>query len=347
MDPRNFENGLEPMLDVVMNAQNSPFFSKLPAELRNLIYVMIFKQTPHVKGAPRVRLSPSALRTCRQFYSEAAGFLYACNKHLICIDPDMAIYHGVPRIPSQFISSTNIGMIKRLELVLLLPVEGQFGRISMKDITSTEATLRGICLAVSSSGAVLTDFKIRVGNGAMLCPKAAFELLDTLKELRVSGSARVLGMEKCEWEDTSEFVRDIEDEMLAPDVVDGDGRSRLTIRCMCQDLWDYLNLCIEHVEDWPADSANDDEKATALEELNHAFLVRGGLRGEMHFPTGSKPMEVIRTALLSIEALYAKIDQKRFKEYHKAATSARERLYMRKAFREMVPHEVPDVYAFD
>lgn len=346
MDPKSFENGLEPRLDVFKNAQMSPFFKKLPAELRNLIYVMIFKRSRYEKDAPR-GLSPSALRTCRQFYSEAAGFLYACNKHTISVDPDMAIYHAVPRIPSQFISSRNIGMIQRLELVLLLQEEGQSGRISMKNITSAEANLRGICLALSSSGAVLRDLTVRVGNGVMLSPKAAFELLDTLKELRVSGSARVLGMEKCEWEETRELVQDIKDEMLAPDVVDGDGRSQLTIRCMCQDLWDYLNLCTEHVEDWPEDSATDDEKATALEELNHAFKVRGGLRGEMHFPPGSKPMEVMRTALWSIEALYTKIDQKRFEEYHKAATTARERLYMRKAFREMVPHEVPDVYAFD
>lgn len=347
MDPKSFENGLEPRLDVFQNAQNSPFFSKLPAELRNLIYIMIFKRTHYGKDVPR-GLSPSALRTCRQFYSEAVGFLYACNRHMISVDPDMAIYHAVPRIPSQFISSRNIGMIQRLELVLLLQEEGQSCRISMKDITSAEANLRGICLAVSSSGAVLSNLTVRVGNGAMLSPKAAFELLDTLKELRVSGSARVLGMEKCEWEETKELVQDIKHEMLAPDVVDGDGRSQLTIRCMCQDLWDYLNLCTEHVEDWPKDSANDDEKAAALEELDHAFEVRaGGLRGEMHFPFGSKPMEEIRTALWSIEAIYAKIDQKRFKEYHRAATSARERLYMRKAFRDMVPHEVPDVYAFD
>ncbi|MCJ1428427.1 hypothetical protein MMC29_006337 [Sticta canariensis] len=340
MDPRNFENGLEPRPDVFKNAQMSPFFRKLPAELRNLIYVMIFERSRGLR-------SPSALRTCRQFYSEAAPFLYACNKHTIGMDSDMAIYHAVPRIPTQFISSRNFGMIQRLELVLQLDQEGQFGRISTRDITSAGENLRGICMAVSSSGAVLRELTVRVGNGALLSPKAAFKLLDTLKELRVSGSARVLGMEKCGWEDTRKLIQDIKDEMLAPDVVDGDGRSRLTIRCMCQDLWDYLNLCTEHVEDWPEDGANDDEKAMALEELNHAFMVRGGLRGEMHFPSGSQPMEVIRNALWSIEGLYAKIDRKRFKEYHKAATRARERLYMRKAFREMVPHEVPDVYAWD
>lgn len=43
-------------------------------------------------------------------------------------------------------------------------------------------------------------------------------------------------------------------------------------------------------------------------------------------------MEGFRAILWSVEAIYAKLDRKRFGEYHEAATSARERLYIRKAF---------------
>lgn len=239
-------------------------------------------------------------------------------------------------------------MIRRLVLELQLPEEGQTDEISMmRNITSTEAHLRGICLSLSSSGAVLESLEVVVYKGFMLQPQAAFELLDALRELRVSGRVRVIGMEECPWEDTLEMVENLKDEMVAADVVDGDGNSQVTMRCMCQDLWDYLNLCTEHVEDWPEDSANDDEKAAALDELTHAFEVGGHLGGELEFPVGSKPMDVFRAALWSIQVIYANIEQKRFEEYHKAATSARERLYMRTAFRKMVPHEVPDVYAFD
>lgn len=188
---------------------------------------------------------------------------------------------------------------------------------------------------------------IDVLNGHMLYPEATFRLLDVLKELRVVGKVRVLGIEQCPWNGTHELVQDITNEMVAPDLMDCDGRSQVTIRCMCQDLWDYLNLCTEHVEDWPEERADHNEKAAALQELRRAFEVEGGLRGEMHFPIGRKPVEVIRAALWSIEAIYAKIDQRRFDEYHDAATKARERLYMRKAFREMVAHDVPDIYAFE
>lgn len=341
----SFENGLELRPDVFNNAQRSPFFSKLPGEVRNTIYKMVFTQTKFGRDVRRGQLTPSALRTCRQFCTEAGIFLYSCNKHEFRMDPDMVIYRGVPRIPSQFISRRNIGMIRHLELELLLPEQGHSGKISMDDITSMERHLRGICLCLSSSGAVLASMKIIVHNGFMLDPRAAFELLDTLKELRVKGEVRVLGIERFPLA-TIQEVKEITDEMVAPDVVHGDGSSQLTIRCMCQDLWDYINLCIEHVKD-PEYCASDHEKAVALDKLEHALEVEGGERGEMHIPLGRKPMEVFEAALMSIEALYAELDQERFRDYHEAASKARERLFMRKAFREMVPHEVPDVYQFD
>lgn len=118
----SFENGLKPKRDLLKNAQNSPFFAKLSGELRDAIYILIFKQTSFEKDVRRGQLSPSALRTCRQFYLEAVGFLYACNEHSFSIDPDMVISRAVPRIPSQFISIRNIGMIERVELELQLCV---------------------------------------------------------------------------------------------------------------------------------------------------------------------------------------------------------------------------------
>ncbi|MCJ1461847.1 hypothetical protein MMC07_000446 [Pseudocyphellaria aurata] len=347
MDPMSFKDGLKPRRDLLNNSQNSPFFSKLPGELRNVIYTMIFVQNIFGKDVRHGLLSPSALRTCYQFYTEGVTFLYACNEHKIALDPDMAIYHAVPRIHSQIISTRNISMIRRLELELRLPEKEQSGEICMSHLTSTEEHLRGICLSLSSSGAVLESLTVDVLNGWMLYPEATFWFLDVLKELRVAGKVRVLGTEECPWNGTHELVQDIKNEMVAPDIMDSEGRSQVMIRRMCQDLWDYLNVCIEHVEDWPEESADSHEKAAALEELMHVFEVEGGLRGEMHFPVGSKPMEVIQGAIWSIEAIYAKIDLKRFDEYHKGATKARERLYMRKAFREMVAHEVPDIYAFE
>ena len=189
MDPMSFANGLTPKRDLLNNAKNSSFFSKLPPEIRNATYMLVFKQTLFGKNVRRGLLSPSALRTCRQFYTEAVAFLYACNRHEISIDPDMAIYHAVPRIPTQFISSRNISMIRRLKLVLQLPEDGQANEISMRNITSAEVHLRGICLSLSSSGAVLESLKVVVWNGFMLQPQAAFELLDALRELRVVKSA--------------------------------------------------------------------------------------------------------------------------------------------------------------
>lgn len=346
MDPMSFENGLQPQLDLSGNAKSSPFFSKLPGELRNITYAMIFAQPQFGKDGRRRLLSPSALRTCRQFYTEAVKYLYAFTEHKITIEPDLAIFRAAPRIPSQFISTRNIGMIRRLELELRLPMD-QFGTISIDDVTLAERHLRGICLHLSSNGAVLESLKVVVYNGFMLRPQGDFELLDGLREIRVNGRVQLLGMEECQKRETHELVKSIRDYMIAPDVVDGDGRSQVTIAAMCQDLWDYLNLCYEHVEDWPADSASDYEKGEALEELRRAFEVECVDRPEIHFPEESNPMEMFRAALWSIEAIYAKIDRERFGEYHEAATRARERLYIRKAFREMVPHGVPDIFAFD
>lgn len=344
MDPMSFENGLTPRPDIVGNGQNSPLFT-LPSEVRNTIYEMVFTTTKGRRSRRR-RLSPSALRTCRQFCMEAAPFLYSCNVHIICIEPDMAIYRGAPRIPTQFISTRNIGMIRRLELELDLPEEGESGAISMVDITSAERHLRGICLCLSSNGAVLESLKVTVHNGFMLDSRAAFELLDVLKEVRVK-EVCVRGIEESRLE-AIEVVQGIRDEMVAPTVVNSDGSTQLSIRCMCQDLWHYINLCVERVRDWPTHSADDEaEKAAALDQLTHAFEVGDGRRGEMHFPAGSKPMEIFQAALLSIEAIFDQIDQEKYKEYYEDAFKARERLFMRKAFRAMVPHEVPDVYQFD
>ncbi|MCJ1468859.1 hypothetical protein MMC07_007489 [Pseudocyphellaria aurata] len=347
MDPMRFDNGLEPKRDVLNNALNSPFFSKLPGELRNTIYSMIFTQTLFGKDAPRGVLSPSALRTCRQFYVEAVAYLYACNTHKIAIEPDLAVYHAAPRIPSQFIWTRNISAIRRLKLEIHLPKDRHSRTISLADILSAEVHLRGICLCLASNGVVLESLKISIFNGHLVDPNMAFYLLDTLKELRVERQVRVLGIETNRSEGTHELIRDVTNEMMAPDVIDSDGTSQVTVRGMCQDLWDFLNMCIEHVQEWPEDTAGTNEKAAALEELRLAFEVENGLRGEMFFPPGSKPMELFQRAITSIEAIYTKIDRDRFGQYHLEATRARERLFMRKAFREMVPYEVPDLYAFD
>lgn len=352
---RSFADGLVPTPDFRNNARNSAFFSQLPGEIRNTIYAMVFTQTGFDKNAGRGKnLSGVALRTCRQFYVEAATYLYSENRHKIKIDPDMAIFNAGPRILSPFVSTRNIGMIRHLELALKLPEEGEAG-IPMEKIQSEEEHLRAICLCLTASGAVLESLSltVEVANGNMLDPKGGFHLLDTLKELRVHGEhgeVSFLGIKGGlggEVQEVNELVQDLKNEMVAPDTVDDDGRSQLQIRCMCQDLWDYFNVCIEHVEDLAPGSVSDGERAAAIDELRMAFDVGQGLRGEMHFPVGRKPIEVIGDALWSVEVTYTKIDEKRFPEYFKAANQARDRLYFRKAFREMVPHEVPDYNAFD
>ena len=355
VDPSSFENGLKPGRDLSRNAHGSLFF-KLPAELRNITYGLIFTKPPLGEDSRRGQLSSSALRTCCQFYTEAVEILYGCNTHKISIEPDLAIFRAAPRIPSQFIATRNISMIRRLELEIQLVEEGASGRIHMEDITSAERHLRGICLSLSSSGAVLQSLKVEVVNGFMLESQAAFELLDGIREIRVDDEVHVLGIEECPWQTTHEYIQSLKDDMKAPDVVDDDGQSQITMLCMCQDLWDYLNLCTDYVKDWPRDNIHggedeaefEAEQAAALEELRRAFEVEGfGRTEKLRFPAGSKPMEVFRAAILSIETIYANIDRTRFKEYHVAATDARERLYMRKAFREMVPYDVPNVFAFD
>lgn len=145
------------------------------------------------QGVRRSLLSPLVLRTRRQFYTKAVTFLYACNKHKIIIEPDMAIYRAVPRIPSQSISTRNISMIRRLELELGLPEEGQSSQISMGNITLAEEHLRGICLSLSSRGTVLERLMIGMLNGFTLDLRAGFELLDPLKELRVDSSSPCVG----------------------------------------------------------------------------------------------------------------------------------------------------------
>ena len=267
-------------------------------------------------------------------------------EHKITIELDLAIFRASPRIPLQFILTNNFGMIQHLKLKLRLP-EGQSSAISTDDITSAERHLRGIILYLSSNGAILESLNVVVHKGNKLDPEAAFEHLDGLREIRVDGRVRALGMEECGLRETYKLIESIKDPVIVPDVVDGDGRSQITIAGMCRDLWDYLILCIEHVEDWPEDSASDHEKRATLDHLRNSFEAECKPRGEIHFSGENKWMEVFRATLWSVEAIYAKIDRKRFGEFYEAARSARERLYIRKAFRETVPHAVLDNFVFD
>lgn len=179
-------------------------------------------------------------------------------------------------------------------------------------------------MCLSSSGEVLESVNVTVHYGLMLGSPAAFELLDVLKEVRVKGEVCVLGIKDSPLE-TIEMVQDIKDEMVAPNFVEMTAdRSQRSGICS-RTSGTTINLCIEHMKGWPAYSANDDENAAALHELTHAFEIGDGERGEMHFPVGSKPMDTLQVALLSIEATYAKIDQERYKKYPKEASKAKER----------------------
>ncbi|MCJ1265294.1 hypothetical protein MMC22_005169 [Lobaria immixta] len=52
-----------------------------------------------------------------QFY-KAVESIYPFTEHKITIESDLAIFRAASRIPSQFISTRNIGVIRRLELEL-------------------------------------------------------------------------------------------------------------------------------------------------------------------------------------------------------------------------------------
>lgn len=350
MDPKNFEKGLQPKRDLLNNAQNSPFFSKLPFKIRAMIYKKLLKRTCPVEDVRRSLLSPSALRVCRQFYTEAVPILYADNEHKITIKPDRVIHHAAPRLPTQFISTRNISRIQHLKLELQVTQVGP-DALSKDDLISVETHLRGIILSLSSSGAVLKSFEIVVLNGFLLFPQAAFQLLGGLKELRMNQNDQVcafMGIEKCRWYDTQVLVKRIQKEMLEPHSLCRDGNSERTITRMYQDLCDYQNVCIQYIHNWTKSIATRDECVAAIEELKQAFQVdRVSSRGVVFLTFGGKPMEHYYDAIQSIEAIYARIDQQRFGEYHEGATKARKWLYMRKSFREMAPHAVPDVYAWD
>ncbi|MCJ1265188.1 hypothetical protein MMC22_005063 [Lobaria immixta] len=318
MDPMSFENGLKPRLDLFGNAQNSPFFSKLPGELRNAIYANILTQPLFLKDCRRRLLSPFTLIARRPLYTDAVEYVDSFIEHKITIELDLAIFRTAPRIPLQFILTRNIAGAAT--------TRGQSSAISTDDITSAERHLRGIILYLSSNGAILESLKVVVHKGYKLNPEAAFEPLDGLREIRVDGRVRALGMEECRLREIYKLIESIKDAMMAPDIVDGDGRSQVTIASMCQHLWDVLYLWIEYVEDWPEDSATDYEKMATLDHLRNSFEAKYKPRGE------NKPMEEFRATFWSVEAIYAKIDRKGFGEFQEAATSARERLYIRKAF---------------
>lgn len=280
MDPISCENGLKPRVDLSGNAQNSTFFSKTPGELRNVIYAMIFTQLLLVKDDRRRQLSSSAIRARRPLYTDAVEYIDSFTEHKTTIELDPAIFCAAPRISLKFILTRNIGVIRHLKLELRLP-EGQPGAISTDDITSAERHLRGIILYLSSNGAILESLKVVVHKGYKLDPEAAFEPLDGLREIRVDGRVRAFGMEECRLRETYKLIESIKDAVMMPDVVGRDGRSQVTIAGMWQGLWDYLILCIEHVEDWPEDNASDHKKRATLDHLRNPFEAECKPRGEI------------------------------------------------------------------
>lgn len=200
----NFADSLVPRPDLTNNAQISPLFFRLPGEIWNIIYAIVFAQSGLDKDARRGQnLSDVPLRTCRQFYVEATSYLYSENKHKIRLVANMAIWNAISRTTSQLLLTKNIGMIRYLELVLELTEKGEAG-ISMKNIQSLEKHLRAICLYLASNGAVLESLTVEVSHGDVLDFHGAF--CPPQRAQPTKGAP--VGI--------NELVQDVKNEMAAP-----------------------------------------------------------------------------------------------------------------------------------
>lgn len=120
------------------------------------------------------------------------------------------------------------------------------------------------------------------------------ETIDTQKEMAKSmfwGSRSAYL-----WKGTHKLVQKTKDEIVATDVVDLCGRSQLTIRFPCVKTYGTTKTSVSST--WRIGwrrALTMMEKKQRQRSRNRGTLnwrLGTGLRGEMHFPVGSKPMEV-------------------------------------------------------
>ena len=338
-------------------------FFALPTEIRNVIYELVFTKQKWKKG--RKGCNTSALRTCRRMYEEAVPLVYSLSRFSIAIDPEILKHRGAPPLASQTTPLTNLSYIRKISFDLqvgqILVNEYQrevdfthpeFEPQLQADIPEVQILLHRACMNLINSGAVLETFELfscMIGQADLA---SHIDLLDCVKEVPVLNPPAFSGMKGPLSTEVAIYLEQLQRKMVSCTRKPGPGKIHaVTVEGMCKDIMGYTDACKRFIQ---ASDMKRQKKNAACRKLDMAFLkstnvatypILADFAAEVNnSAVGGYDAKAIRLyferGLNRLETEFLKLP--RGKDGWRDVRVAREKLYVRKAFKEWGPTTVPN-----
>lgn len=233
-------------------------------------------------------------------------------------------------------------------------------------INEIETNLRRVVMTLADDGVKLESLWIDIDEGEEDSREAlgsthVFELLDSLRELRVKKDIQITGLVN----DHSEYLEIIKYSMLLPEASGLSYHEFQTVQDkrptlgICLDIQKYIRTCHRIVEHW--DDEHIDKKVASLRDLAQICPEVDYLEQQLDLLTilpdsvnTNIRHEIVPEALGRIEKFNKSITNPRLRRYSKNApfdqlTDAYDRIYMRKSLLEIKPggHQQLSVNDYD
>lgn len=321
-------------------------FLQLPGEIRNLVFQYIYEE---LEGDDD-KWAFDTLKVSRSWYNETMPVIVSNLHHIV-----MVRFNSVWNLTEFQVTKGKAprGMVRYVKhLGLKISIEHDSHPDLSAQINELETNLRKLVMTLAHAEARLESLSIDIDEGGDNCrealsPTHVFELLDSLRELRVTKDIQITGLIN----DHSEYLESIKNVMLLPEA-SGPSlyesqiiQDKKTIMGMCLDIQTYARTCRRIVEHW--DDEHTNQKAASLRDLAQICPGKEYLEQQ---PDSFKILpdsintnirhKIIPEALGRIEKFNKSITNPRLRRFSKNApfdqlTDAYNRFYMRKSLLEI------------
>lgn len=324
---------------------------RLPGEIRNKIYQDTYEDLDEDVVAD---WALNSSKVSRNWYNEAMPTIVSGLHHSIYIRFDNVWNETNFQITNGKAPRGMVRYIKHLEVTISIEHEGHPDLAAQ--ILELETNLRKVAITLVHGEARLESLTIKIEEGGevdrrqALNPTHVFELLDSLREIRVTKDVQITGLVN----DHSEYLQSIKNSMLLPEASDPSYaesqviKDKKIILGICLDIQTYVRTCRRIVDNW--DNENPNKKVASLRNLAQIFPESENWE-QQHQSDPVKILpdninntkvydEIIPKALDQIEQFNKSITNPRLRRYSKNApfdqmTDAYDRLYMRRSFLEI------------
>ncbi len=239
-----------------MTQQTGPFF-RLPAEIRNIVYIHLFS---NAREDYPTKSPMSSLETCKQFYEEGGPIFYRTNTFDLDVHCDFITYQFGPKLTSPLIPRSLIPQIQHLRIGIFFEkatTDFMFDDDSTLEAAGVEMHLREIVLTLTRYRCRLSSLHIHFPDG----PIPYFGMLIGFCELQVNDEFTITGI--CPGSNLSTFFEPVSERQCAGYWFIKSGMG------MYVDLWKYIDTCEAIVNRWPESLSL--EKAMVLDALAQAW----------------------------------------------------------------------------